>query len=76
MDLDVSISPLVTREFTDVALTGFGAELIPLTSDYGDKPCPKALLPVANEPMITIFWLDGTSRHEGCIAAAIGSLQG
>ncbi len=28
MDLDVSISPLVTREFTDVVLTGFGAEYV------------------------------------------------
>ncbi|KAG7441644.1 UDP-3-O-glucosamine N-acyltransferase [Guyanagaster necrorhizus] len=60
MDLDVSISPLVTREFTAVVLAGFGAELIPLTSDYGDEPCPKALLPVANKPMIdyVFAWLE------------------
>ncbi|KAF8200896.1 UDP-3-O-glucosamine N-acyltransferase [Pholiota molesta] len=32
----------------------------PLTNDYGDAPCPKALLPVANKPLIeyTLDWLE------------------
>ena len=34
--------------------------LVPLTSDHGDEPCPKALLPVANRPMIDfpLTWLE------------------
>jgi dTDP-glucose pyrophosphorylase len=34
--------------------------LHPLTSDHGDEPCPKALLPVANKPMIDfpLTWLE------------------
>ncbi len=28
MDLDISISPLVTREFTVVVLAGFGVEYV------------------------------------------------
>ena len=93
MDLDISISPLVTREFTAVVLAGFGAEyvqhsdsifpvlsccrLIPLTSDYGDEPCPKALLPLANKPMIdyVFAWLE-LSGIKGAVAATIDRLQG
>jgi dTDP-glucose pyrophosphorylase len=34
--------------------------LHPLTSDHGDEPYPKALLPVANRPMIDfpLTWLE------------------
>ncbi|TFK44620.1 UDP-3-O-glucosamine N-acyltransferase [Crucibulum laeve] len=60
MDLDTVKSDLVTREFLAVVLAGFGNELLPLTNDHGDEPCPKALLPVANKPMIeyTLIWLE------------------
>ncbi len=36
------------------------SRLTPLTSDHGDEPCPKALLPVANRPMIDfpLTWLE------------------
>src|SRR5260221_10569914 len=36
------------------------SRLHPLTSDHGDEPCPKALLPVANGPMIDfpLTWLE------------------
>ncbi|PBK85734.1 hypothetical protein ARMGADRAFT_1087287 [Armillaria gallica] len=60
MDLDISISPLITREFTVVVLAVFGVELMPLTSDYGNEPCPKALLPVVNKPVVdyVFAWLE------------------
>jgi hypothetical protein len=34
--------------------------LLPLTSDHGEEPCPKALLSVANKPMIdyTLSWVE------------------
>jgi translation initiation factor eIF-2B subunit gamma len=57
MDLDNAKS---TREFIGVVLAGFGNELLPLTSDYGDEPCPKSLLPIANKPLLdyTLVWLE------------------
>ncbi|PPQ89533.1 hypothetical protein CVT25_012205 [Psilocybe cyanescens] len=60
MDLDNVKSDLVTREFLAVVLAGFGNDLVPLTSDYGDEPCPKSLLPVANKPLLeyTLLWLE------------------
>ncbi|KAF9446399.1 UDP-3-O-glucosamine N-acyltransferase, partial [Macrolepiota fuliginosa MF-IS2] len=60
MDLDAVKTDLVSREFLAVVLAGFGSELVPLTSDYGDEPCPKALLPVANRPMIeyVLSWIE------------------
>ncbi|KAF8993727.1 UDP-3-O-glucosamine N-acyltransferase [Cyathus striatus] len=60
MDLDTVKSEQITREFLAVVLAGFGNELLPLTDDYGDEPCPKALLPVANKPVIeyTLSWLE------------------
>ncbi|KAF9045694.1 nucleotide-diphospho-sugar transferase [Hymenopellis radicata] len=62
MDLAISISPLVTREFTAVVLAGFGAELLPLTNDHGDDPCPKALLPVANKAIVdyVLAWIESS----------------
>ncbi|KAH9485327.1 putative translation initiation factor eIF-2B subunit gamma [Psilocybe cubensis] len=60
MDLDNVKSDLVTREFLAVVLAGFGNDLVPLTSDYGDEPCPKSLLPIANKPLLeyTLLWLE------------------
>ncbi|KAF8161016.1 UDP-3-O-glucosamine N-acyltransferase [Crassisporium funariophilum] len=60
MDLDNVKSELVTREFLAVVLAGFGNDLIPLTSDYGEEPCPKSLLPVANKPLLEyiLVWLE------------------
>ncbi|PBK87863.1 hypothetical protein ARMGADRAFT_1085199 [Armillaria gallica] len=63
MDLDISTSPLVTCEFTVVILTGFDVKLMPLMSDYSNEPCPKALLPVVNKPMVdyVFAWLELSS---------------
>ncbi|KAJ7647421.1 UDP-3-O-glucosamine N-acyltransferase [Roridomyces roridus] len=54
------IQELVPEEFLAVILAGFGNELSPLTSDHGDEPCLKALLPVANTPLIhyPLAWLE------------------
>ncbi|KAI5117223.1 hypothetical protein M0805_008693 [Coniferiporia weirii] len=48
------------REFLAVILAGFGKELQPLTSNYGDQPCPKALLPIGNKSMISyvLNWVE------------------
>lgn len=37
-----------------------GSRLQPLTSNHGDEPCPKALLPIGNKPMIdyVLTWLE------------------
>ncbi|KAI0759830.1 UDP-3-O-glucosamine N-acyltransferase [Trametes elegans] len=61
MDFDESsATKIVTREFLAVVLAGFGAELQPLTSNHGDEPCLKALLPIANKPMVEypLGWLE------------------
>ncbi|KAJ3562794.1 hypothetical protein NP233_g9353 [Leucocoprinus birnbaumii] len=60
MDLETVKQDLVSREFRAVVLAGFGNELQPLTGDYGDEPSPKALLPVANRPMIEylLSWIE------------------
>ncbi|KAG6844345.1 hypothetical protein H0H87_007621 [Tephrocybe sp. NHM501043] len=67
MDIERESVDLVKREFLAVLLAGFGNELVPLTSDSGDEPCPKALLPVANKPMIdyTLEWIEQTGIHAG-----------
>jgi hypothetical protein len=48
----------------------FEIRLSPLTSDYGDEPCPKSLLPIANKPLLdyALVWLEqsgvkGTLQH-------------
>ncbi|KAH7888775.1 UDP-3-O-glucosamine N-acyltransferase [Phlebopus sp. FC_14] len=60
--IDFNVSPLhsVPREFLAVILAGFGNELVPLTGDLGDAPCPKALLPISNKPMIdyVLSWVE------------------
>ncbi|KAJ7432464.1 hypothetical protein B0H11DRAFT_2260673 [Mycena galericulata] len=56
--LKIDIQPeLVPPEFLAVVL---GNELSPLTSDHGDEPCLKALLLVANTPLIDylLTWLN------------------
>ncbi|KAF5372959.1 hypothetical protein D9758_001687 [Tetrapyrgos nigripes] len=60
MDLGVATSEPVAREFLAVVLAGFGNELVPLTSNHGAEPCPKALVPVGNKPMIdyVLSWID------------------
>ncbi|KAG7086662.1 hypothetical protein E1B28_002602 [Marasmius oreades] len=62
MDLTVASVEHITREFRAVVLSGFGNELIPLTSDHGSEPCPKALIPVANKPVIdyVLTWIEGS----------------
>ncbi|KAJ7733773.1 UDP-3-O-glucosamine N-acyltransferase [Mycena maculata] len=57
LEIDIQLVP---PEFLAVVLAGFGNELSPLTSDHGDEPCPKALLPVANVPLIDypLAWLE------------------
>ncbi|KJA29073.1 hypothetical protein HYPSUDRAFT_128095 [Hypholoma sublateritium FD-334 SS-4] len=79
MDIDNVKTESPIREFLAVLLAGFGNDLVPLTSDYGDEPCPKALLPVANKPLIeyTLEWLEKSgiqdvllicpSRHRSAI---------
>ncbi|KAG5342910.1 hypothetical protein C0989_005858 [Termitomyces sp. Mn162] len=66
MDIERETVDLVKREFLAVLLAGFGNELLPLTSNYGDEPCPKALLPVANRPMIdyTLSWIEQSGIHD------------
>ncbi|KAJ7209486.1 UDP-3-O-glucosamine N-acyltransferase [Mycena pura] len=51
---------LVPAEFLAVVLCGFGNELSPLTSDHGEEPCVKALLPLAKTPIIDypLSWLE------------------
>ncbi|KAI0645894.1 UDP-3-O-glucosamine N-acyltransferase [Trametes meyenii] len=61
MDFDESsATKIVTREFLAVVLAGFGNELGPLTNNHGDDPCLKALLPIANKPMLEypLRWLE------------------
>ncbi|KAJ7072401.1 UDP-3-O-glucosamine N-acyltransferase [Mycena amicta] len=57
MDLPLELVP---AEFLAVVLCGFGNELAPLTSDYGDEPCLKSLLPLANVPIVdySLSWLE------------------
>ncbi|KAJ7262277.1 UDP-3-O-glucosamine N-acyltransferase [Mycena haematopus] len=59
LEMDTQLE-LVPPEFLAVILAGFGNELSPLTSDHGDEPCLKALLPVANTPLIDypLTWLE------------------
>ncbi|KAG2036138.1 nucleotide-diphospho-sugar transferase [Suillus americanus] len=60
MNFDVTPVEVVTREFVAVILAGFGNELLPLTGEHGDEPCPKALLPISNKPMLDypLSWVE------------------
>lgn len=69
MDLSIATSTPNVREFFAVVLAGFGSELIPLTSDDGDEPCPKSLIPVGNKPIIdyVLAWIEASGvRGEYC----------
>ncbi|KZT11063.1 UDP-3-O-glucosamine N-acyltransferase [Laetiporus sulphureus 93-53] len=60
MDFDETSTKLIPQEFLAVVLAGFGNELLPLTGNYGDEPSPKALLPIANKPMLEypLVWIE------------------
>ncbi|KAL0580218.1 Translation initiation factor eIF-2B subunit gamma [Marasmius crinis-equi] len=62
MDLNATDSQPLTREFRAVVLSGFGNELIPLTSNYGVEACPKALIPAGNKPIIdyVLSWIENS----------------
>lgn len=49
---------LIPSKIEILSLISF--RLQPLTGDYGDEPSPKALLPVANKPLIeyTFSWIE------------------
>ncbi|KAH8101035.1 UDP-3-O-glucosamine N-acyltransferase [Phellopilus nigrolimitatus] len=61
------------RKFLSVILAGLGNELQPLTSNYSDQPCPKALLPIGNKPMISyvLKWVE----EMGLEALSLSSLN-
>lgn len=48
--------------------------LAPLTNDHGDEACPKALLPIANKPIIeyVLIWLEQSGIH-GLISRYLNS---
>ncbi|KAI0786751.1 UDP-3-O-glucosamine N-acyltransferase [Abortiporus biennis] len=85
MDFDESTTQFASNEFLAVIIAGFGNELHPLTSDNGDEPCPKALLPIANKPMLDypLTWLESSgirdvllicpSPHRASISHFLGS---
>ncbi|KAI6101139.1 nucleotide-diphospho-sugar transferase [Pisolithus sp. B1] len=60
MEFNVAPPPPVTREFLAIVLAGFGNGLVPLSGDLGNQPCPKALLPISNKPMIdyVFSWIE------------------
>ncbi|OJA14364.1 hypothetical protein AZE42_04964 [Rhizopogon vesiculosus] len=60
MNFDVIPVEVVTREFVAVILAGFGNDLLPLTGDHGEEPCPKALLTISNKPMLDypLSWVE------------------
>ncbi|KAJ3476856.1 hypothetical protein NLI96_g10873 [Meripilus lineatus] len=62
MNFDESPSKLTPPEFMAVLIAGFGNELSPLTSKGSEGPSPKALLPVANKPMLDypLAWLESS----------------
>ncbi|KAH9992676.1 UDP-3-O-glucosamine N-acyltransferase [Russula vinacea] len=66
MNFEEPNANLVSHEFLAVVLAGFGDELHPLIRDHGDESCPKALLPVANMPMIDfpLTWLEQSGITE------------
>ncbi|KAJ7590952.1 UDP-3-O-glucosamine N-acyltransferase [Mycena floridula] len=63
MDLSIGTKDTGVSEFLAVLLAGFGKELVPLTSDNSDEASPKALLPIANKPLIDymLAWIEHSS---------------
>jgi translation initiation factor eIF-2B subunit gamma len=45
-----------------ISLIGEQHRLTPLTKNHGDEPCPKALLPIGNQPMLyyPLSWLEAS----------------
>lgn len=41
--------------------------LLPLTGEHGDEPCPKALLPISNKPMLDypLSWVEQSGIKGG-----------
>ncbi|KAH8080294.1 UDP-3-O-glucosamine N-acyltransferase [Cristinia sonorae] len=66
MDFEESTHKIVSQEFLAVIIAGFGNELTPLTSNHGEKANPKALLPIANKPMLThpLMWLEASDIRD------------
>ncbi|KAF8578004.1 nucleotide-diphospho-sugar transferase [Ramaria rubella] len=60
MEFADSNAPARVAEFQAIILAGYGNALAPLTNDHGDNANPKALLPIANRPMISfpLNWLE------------------
>ncbi|KAI8622142.1 nucleotide-diphospho-sugar transferase [Chytriomyces sp. MP71] len=56
MDFGTTAAPAHAKEFQAVILAGSGSKLFPLV----DEVCPKALLPMANKPMLfyQLEWLE------------------
>ncbi|PVF97474.1 nucleotide-diphospho-sugar transferase [Serendipita vermifera] len=56
-------------EFQAIILAGLGSQLTPLTSPHGDTPTPRALLPVANKPLLSygLSWLEEADIKEALI---------
>ncbi|KAJ3532176.1 hypothetical protein NMY22_g7848 [Coprinellus aureogranulatus] len=71
MDLNTVEPTFQKKEFLAVLIAGFGNELLPLTSDNGDEPSPKALLPVANKPLLeyVLSWLEQSGIQDVLLIA-------
>ncbi len=63
---------LIPPEIQAVILAGAGTRMYPLTEDM-----PKALLPIANQPLISnpLSWLEGTGVNQVFIACYPESRQ-
>lgn len=64
-----------------VLMVFFSIRLTPLTSNHGDEPCPKALLPIANKPMLDypLAWLESSgirgAYYELCLPGSYDRSQ-
>ncbi|KLO16055.1 hypothetical protein SCHPADRAFT_920029 [Schizopora paradoxa] len=56
----------VPKEFLAVILAGVGDDLFPIVGEYRGGPCPKALLPIANRPMLSyvLNWIEDSSIRD------------
>ncbi|VDC07146.1 unnamed protein product [Peniophora sp. CBMAI 1063] len=66
MNFEDGTSNLLAKEFVAVILVGEGDQLAPLTSGNGEAPSPKALVPIANKPMIdyVLAWIEPSGITE------------
>ncbi|KAJ3347724.1 hypothetical protein HDU91_006718, partial [Kappamyces sp. JEL0680] len=60
MNIEATPSLSLPQEFIAIILCGYGARMYPLTEESN---LPKALLPIANKPMIShaLEWVEKTS---------------